>query len=104
MAHDGTDLFPHVGPVAVDGAVGAGGLFRPEGAFVETLYGVGEKYRAIAADFVFCEVAVPAEDPDHGLQGFALPLDSAVFFRHGDNIMRPVPDGKRFSVSGPAAT
>ena len=86
MAHDGTDLFPHVGPVAMDGAVGAGGLFRPEGTFVETLYGVGEKPLAIAADFPFCSVAVPAEDPDHGREGFALPLDSGVCFCHKDNI------------------
>ena len=86
MAHDGTDLLPHVGPVAVDGAVGAGGLFRPEGAFVGTPCGVSEKPRTIAADFVFCAVEVPAEDPDHGLKGFAFPLDSGVGFRHGDNI------------------
>ena len=104
MAHDGPDLLPLVGPVAVHGAVGAGGLFLAEGALVETLYGVGEKTLAIAAEFPFCAVAFPAEDPDHGLQGFALPLDSGVGFRHGDNIRRPAPDGKPFSSSGPAAT
>ena len=86
MAHDGPDLLPHVGPVAVHGAVRAGGLLRPEGALVETLYGTGKKSRAIVADFPFCAVALPAEDPDHGLQGFALPLDSGVGFCHGDNI------------------
>ncbi len=104
MAHDGPDLLPHLGPVAVDGAVGAGGFLRPEGAFVESFYGVGKKPRAIGAQFALCAVAIPAEDPDHGLQGFALPLDSAVVFRHGDNIMRPAPDGKHFPRSGPAAT
>ena len=104
MTHDDPDLLPHVGPVAVHGAVGAGGLLRPEGAFVETLYGIGEKTLAIVADFPFCAVAIPAEDPDHGLQGFALPLDSGVGFCHGDNIRRPAPDGKPFSRSGPAAT
>ena len=86
MAHDGTDLFPHVGPVAVDGAVGAGGLLRPEGAFFETLCCVGEKPLTVVAEFPFCSMAFPAEDPDHGLQGFALPLDSGVGFCHGDNI------------------
>jgi hypothetical protein len=48
-------------------------------------------------------VALPAENPDHGLQGFALPLDFGVGFYHGDNIRRPAPDGKPFSASGPAA-
>jgi hypothetical protein len=67
----------------MDGAVGAGGLLRPEGASVEMLCGVSEKTRTIAADFIFCAVAVPAEDPDHGLKGFAFPLDSGVGFCHG---------------------
>jgi len=100
MAHDDPDSLPHVGPVAVDGAVGAGGLLRAEGALIETLDGVSEKPRAIAAESPFCAVAIPAEDPDHGLQGFALPLDSGVSFRHGDNIRRPAPDGKLFPDQG----
>jgi hypothetical protein len=49
MAHDLPDLLPHVGPVAVDVTVGAGGLIRAEGAFVETFHGVGKKPLAIGA-------------------------------------------------------
>ena len=49
IAHDATHRFPHVGLVAVDGAPGAGGFFRPEGAAVDAAQGIGEKPPAVGA-------------------------------------------------------
>jgi len=100
VAHDGPDPLPHVGPVAVDGAVGASRLLRPEGTLVEALQGVGEKPFAILAESIRCAVAVPTEDPDHRLQGLSFPPDSGAGLSHEDSIMRPAADGKGFSDRG----
>jgi hypothetical protein len=39
-------------------------------------------------------VTIPAEEPDHGVDGLSLPFDPGVGLRHEVNIMRPAPDGK----------
>lgn len=96
MAHDLPDPIAHPGPVAVDGASGAGGFFAAERTFLETPCGIGVKLRAIAAEAPGRAVAIPAEDPDHGLQGLAFPPDSGAGLSHVCIIVRPAPDGKGF--------
>ena len=49
-AHDGADVFPHVGFVTVDLAVGAEGLGLHEGAFVAAHAGVGFQLGAFRAE------------------------------------------------------
>ncbi len=72
VAHDLPDPLPHVGTVAVDGAVGTGGLIIAVGAFVESPSGIVCKLAAFGAKTRLSPMMIAAENPDHGLDGLAL--------------------------------
>jgi hypothetical protein len=96
VLHDRPNPLPHFGPVAMNGAVGAGGLAFPKRAFLESFLGISLQIPANGAEFSATAVAVSAVHPDHGLDGFSFPGDPGVGFCHVDNIMRPAPDEKEF--------
>jgi hypothetical protein len=70
----------------MDGAIGAGGLLITEGTLVQPPAGIGQELAALAAQLVPPAVAIPAEDPNHGFQGFTLPFDPGADFLHGGTI------------------
>ena len=45
--HDGFHLFPAVGFIAMNGAVGAGGFVFLVGTFLEALFGVAHQFSAV---------------------------------------------------------
>jgi len=100
VAHGGADLLPHVRVVAMDGAVGAGGLPFTERTFDQPPAGIAQKLSAAETNFASHAVMPPAVKPDHRLDGPVFPCDPGVGFCHGDNIRRPAPDGKGFPDRG----
>jgi hypothetical protein len=81
IPHDDPDFFPHVGPVTVNRAPGAGRLVLLERAEIEALVRVLQEGRALTAQLPAGHAVVSAAvDADHGGDGTPLPLHSTLLF------------------------
>jgi hypothetical protein len=81
ILHDDPDFFPHIGPVTVNRAPGAGRLVFLERAKIESLVRILQEGRALTAQPPAGHAVVPAAvDADHGGDGSTLPFHSALLF------------------------